>query len=199
MSFSQITRGDTLHHALVWISARNRTTGEVETAGFWTGGEDRSFNIGGADRLYHGIGQVLQVPPMVSRVGAFVQAQEIILSANSPEIEAALRGYDPRLAPVEIHVARFDPLTHALLGIDRAMRGIVDGTPRTKPAKGQAGAQWVLKLVSAGMRALTRPLIRYRSDAAQSRMILPDGRPDRFYRHADVAGAVERFWGMNRT
>lgn len=197
MTISTIPRGDTLHQALVWISARNRATGAVETAGFWTGGEDLAFTVEGQVRPYFGIGQVVRVPPILSRVGGVVQMQELVLSGNSPEVEAALRGYDPQLAPVEIHVARFNPLTGALLGIDRVFRGTVDKAPRQIPAKGGEGTEWTLSLAS-GMRALTRTLTTKRADASQRVRRLPDGREDRFFRFADVAGSVERFWGMDR-
>lgn len=197
MSIPQIARGDTHHHALIWISARNRLTDGVETAGFWTGGEDRAFTVEGEARSYFGIGHVLDVPPILSSEGGVVQMQQLRLSANSPEIEAALRGYDVRQAPIDIHVARFDPATGALAGIDRAFRGFVDKAPRTIPAKNGDGSEWALDLASS-MRSLTRALTVMRSDASQRVRLLPDGRPDRFFRHATVAGSVERFWGTVR-
>jgi hypothetical protein len=197
MSFSAIARGPVHHHLLVWIVAKNRATGAPEAAGFWTGSEDRAFTIAGVARSYFGVGHVIDVPPIVSRPGGIVQSQRLVLSANSPAIEAALALYDARLAPVEIDVARFDPATMALLGIDPAFRGQIDGAPRTTPAKGGTGAEWTITLVS-GMRDLTRALIATRSDASQRSRLLPGGAPDRFFRHADLGGAVEGFWGTER-
>lgn len=196
MTVSQIARGDTCHHVLVWITARNRSTGLDETAGFWTGGEDATFTVAGQARLYYGVGHVLEVPPIKSRPGV-IQMQELRLSATSPEVEAVMRGYDPRLAPVEIHVARLNTETGALLGIDRAFRGFIDRAPRQIPAKNQSGSAWTISLVS-GMRSLTRRLTIKRSDASQRVRKLPGGADDRFFRWADVAGKVERYWGMER-
>lgn len=197
MSFSAIPRGPVLHHVLIWITAKNRATGLPETAGFWTGGEDRSFTFGGSSRSYFGVGQVVDVPAILSRPGAIVQSQRLVLTANTPEVEAALSLYDARLAAIEIDVARFDPETMALLGIDPAFRGQVDSAPRATPAKGSSGSEWTLTLVS-GMRELTRPLIATRSDASQRARLLPDGRADRFFRYADLSGSVEGFWGTER-
>lgn len=197
MTYSAITRGATVHHQLIWITAKNRATGLLETAGFWTGGEDRTFTVEGQQRTYFGVGHVVQVPPVVARVGAVVQSQEIQLAGTSPEVEAVMRGYDPRLGPVDKHTARFDPETMQLLGIDRVFRGQIDKAPRRIPAKNQSGAAWSISVVS-GIRALTRPLNINRSDASQQARTLPGGGPDRFFRWADVAGNVERFWGQER-
>jgi hypothetical protein len=197
VTVSQIERGDTHHEVLVWIVARNRVTQAEEAAGFWSGGENRSFLVQGSVRAYFGIGAVIDAPPILARVGGVAQVHQVILAANGPEVEAALRGYDPRLGRIEIHVVRFDPQTGAELGIDRLYRGRVDKAPREIPAKGGDGDVWSIEVVS-GMRALTRPLTLKRSDASQRARLLPDGRPDAFFRYADVAGAVERFHGMER-
>jgi hypothetical protein len=197
MSFSQITRGPMMHRVLIWVSGKNRVTGATETAGFWTGGEDRAFTIDGQVRTYAGVGHVIGVPVIASRAGGLVQSQELTLSGTSPEVEMAMRMYDPRLAPVELHVARFNPETGALVGIDRVFKGTVDKAPKRTPGKGQGGASWTVTIVS-GARALTRSLTLTRSDASQRAVALPGGGADRFFRHADVAGAVERRWGTAR-
>jgi hypothetical protein len=134
---------------------------------------------------------------MVVRSGGYVQFQELQLSGTSPEVEAVIRGYDVRLAPIQIHVARFDHGSGALAGIDRAFKGNVDGAPRRIAAKNDSGSAWSLSLAS-GMRRLTRPLTLKRSDASQRVRTLPDSRPDRFFRWSDVAGRVERYWGVER-
>jgi hypothetical protein len=197
MTYSPITRGATQHHVLVWIVAKNRVTGLPEAAGMWTGGEDRTFSVESAARVYYGVGHLMEVPPIVTRAGAVVQSQELRFSATSPEVEAQMRGYDARLAPVEIHVVRMNPETGETLGIDRVFRGQIDKAPRRIPAKNETGAEWPISLVS-GMRSLTRPLNTRRSDASQRARLLPGGGEDRFFRWADVAGSVERFWGTER-
>lgn len=195
MTYSAITRGPTVHHQLVWITAKNRTTGLPETVGFWTGGEDRAFTIGGQARSYFGVGHIIQVPPILARAGSVIQSQEVKLSATSPEIEAALRGYDPRFAPIEIHTARFNPETMALLGIDRVFKGEINKAPRRTPAKNQTGAEWTLTIVSRA-RSLTKTLNLKKSDASQRARLRTNNEPDGWFKYADQAGQVERFWGM---
>ena len=196
MAYSQITRGATAHHVLVWITARNRTTDATETAGFWTGGEDVTFTIDAEQRLYYGVGHFLQVPSIVARAGGIIQYQEINLAGTSSEVEAVMRGHDPRLMPVEMHVARFNPDGTGLIGVDRVFKGTVDKAPRQIPAKNQSGSAWTIS-VASGMRSLTRPLTLKRSDASQRQRTIPGGGEDRFFRYADVAGTVERYWGTD--
>ena len=192
MSYSAISRGAVSHDILIWIKARDRSTGLPETMGLWTGSENLSFTIDGEVRTYQGAGQLLNIPPIKSRIGLTVQMQTVGLAAVSPEVETAIRLYDSRLAPVEIHVARFDPETNALLGVDRVYKGSIDKAPITTPAKNGNNGGVSLSLAS-GARALTRRLTTKRSDESQRRRS-----DDRFFRFADVAGKVERFWGTQR-
>ena len=192
MSYSAISRGPVSHDILIWITARNRSTGLAETMGLWTGSEDIAISIDGDVRSYRGAGQLLDVPPLKSRVGLTVQMQSLGLAATSPEVETAIRLYDSRLAPVEIHVARFDPETNAFLGADRVYKGSIDKAPIVTPPKNGGNGGVNLSLAS-GARRLTRSLTVKRSDESQRRRS-----DDRFFRFADVAGKVERFWGPRR-
>lgn len=192
MAFSAISRGPVAHHVLVWIEARNRDTGATEASGLWTGPEARQFTVGGVARTYHGAGQMLSVPTLTARAGVGVQMHRLGLSALSDEVEQIMRGYDPRLAPVEIHVARLDPQSDALLGIDRVYRGSIDQAPIVTPAKGGSDGGVSVSLASAA-RSLTRPLTLKKTDESQRARS-----DDRFFRFAEVAGKVERFWGTKR-
>ena len=192
MSFSAIPRGPVSHAPLIWIVARNRDTGAPETMGLWTGSSDRTFTVEGEVRSYKGAGQILDIPPIQSRMGPYVQMQTIGLAAASPEVAQAIRGYDSKAAPVEIHVARFDPETDALLGIDRAFKGGIDTVSIETPAKGEPGGAVTAELASAA-RDLTRPLTHKISDESQRQRS-----GDRFLRYADIAGMVERWWGTKR-
>lgn len=192
MTYSAIARGPVSHDVLIWIVARNRDTGLAEALGLWTGRETRSFTVEGSARSYFGAGQVLDVPVIRARAGVTVQMHGIKLAALSPEVETAVRLYDVRLAPVDIHVARFDPDSDALLGIDRVYRGVVDKAPIVIPAKSGSNGGVELSLASAS-RSLTRSLTNKRSDASQQKR-----GGDRYFRWADVAGKVERFWGTTR-
>ncbi|MFE3839657.1 hypothetical protein ABNX41_21770, partial [Rhodobacteraceae bacterium PA1-206B] len=56
-----------LVHQLLWISARNRTSGAVETLGLWTGEDHQSITVGGQSRTYYGAGAVLGIDPVTQR------------------------------------------------------------------------------------------------------------------------------------
>lgn len=177
-------------HALIWIEARNRGTGETETIGFWTGDDHAGFVIGGQARTYYGAGSTLGLDPIRRGTGLQVRTQRANLSGITPETQLALRGYDARHARVEIHRAIFDPDT-LLLADDphQLFRGYIDRLKIHTPAKGEAGKVEV-ELASAA-RALTTPLSRKRSDAS----LRGRAPTDAFRQYASVADAVETSWG----
>lgn len=197
MPFDAVTERDTAHRILVWIEAKNRDTGGVEAAGFWTGVEDLQFSVEGELRDYRGVAGLIGMRPVTSRPG-LVQEQELVFAGNSAEVEAVLRGYEPRLAPIQVHVARFDTGTGALIAVDRWVKGVIAGAPRSIPAQNQPGSQWSLR-IAPRLRAMTRPLPTRRSDASQRRRLLPDGvTPDAFFKFADIVEQVDRSWGTTR-
>ena len=174
---------------LVWITAKDRSTGAAQTFGMWTGDDDRTFTIGGVARVYAGAGAVLQVPMMLYQVGVAVRMHQLRLSSLAPDVVAAIRQYDARFASVELRRALFDPGTNALVAEPhRVFRGWVDTVKMTTPEK-NGRADCVVTLASAA-RALTRGLPIMRSDATQQ---LRSG--DRFRRFIDVSGTVDVAWG----
>jgi len=88
---------------LVWIEAKNRSTGATETAGFWNGADDRSFTIGGVSRTYTGAGTLLQVGGIKGAVGLDVRMHDLSLSGVPQEVIDLVYLYDARLAPIEVH------------------------------------------------------------------------------------------------
>jgi hypothetical protein len=176
-------------HVLIWVTAKDRSTGAAQPIGFWTGDDDQTFVIGGQARLYHGAGAVLQVPVMLYQVGLSVRMHTLRLSSLAPEVVAAIRQYDARFAPCEIHRALFEPGTNALVAEPhRVFRGWVDAVKIATPAKG-GRADCSVTLASAA-RALTRGLPIMRSDATQQ---LRSG--DRFRRFIDLSGTIDVAWG----
>ena len=192
MSYSAISRDSVHHEVAIYITARNRTTGLAEEMGLWTGREDISVTIGGDVRTYTGAGPVVMFPPIRTRVGLTVQMQTVKLAALSDEVENAIRLYDSRLAPVEIHVIRFNADTGDFIGVDRVFRGSIDKAPIITPQKNGEGGGASISIVPSS-RSLTRGLTVKRSDESQKLRS-----NDRFFRYADVAGKVERFWGTAR-
>ena len=151
-------------HWLVWMGARNRQSGAQEWAGFWTGDDDLNFTIGGDARLYYGAGAALDVEPITQEVGLQVRMQTVRLSMT-PEVDQAVRGYDPSLQPVEIHRAVFEPVTMALVAEpELAFAGTVDGTPIEEGPMG--GISSVALAIASKARSLTRLIPVMKSDAA---------------------------------
>lgn len=183
-------RGSFVGHVLIWLTARNRSTGADETIGFWTGSDHREFTISGDPRTYYAAGAMLQVDPIRRQTGIRTRTQRVTFSQIAPEVLQALRGYDPRHAPVEMHRALFDPETDALIDEPHViLRGFVAKAPITTPAKGEAGSVQVE--IATHAQALTRILGRSRSDASM-RTRAPD---DAFRQYASIADAVDTPWG----
>ncbi|MFZ5710346.1 MAG: hypothetical protein ACOY4T_11800 [Pseudomonadota bacterium] len=183
------TRPDALRvHTLVWITAKDRATGLPASMGLWNGFDHQQFDLGGI-RDYYGAGTILGLDRITYGSGLSVRMHSITLAAISPEVEQAVRGYDARLAPVEVHGVVIDPVTNTIVGAPwLALRGWVDEVDIRTPATGGEGGV-ELRIASAA-RALTRKLELKRSDASHR---LRSG--DRFRRYAEISGSVSTAWG----
>lgn len=184
------SRGATVAHVLIWLQARNRKTGTAETIGFWTGDDHREFAIDGQTRTYYGAGAAMAPDPLRLRTGVKAGSWRCKFSGASREAQMAVRGYDPRHAPVEVHRVLFDPLSRNLLDEPHLkLRGYVDTISYQTPAKGGTGG--ITVQVAGSARALTRGLQRHRSHATlQAR---DDG--DDFRKYASVADSGDTPWG----
>ncbi|MEQ9241235.1 hypothetical protein [Roseovarius indicus] len=175
---------------LVWIEAQNRTTGEKELAGFWNGLDTVVFSIGGEERVYAGAGALLGIEPVVATVGLEVRMHRLSLSEISPAVAQAVRGYDARLAPVEVHRAMIDPATNNLVGIPhRIIKGTVDSIKIPEGTEGES-EPLSMTVADAG-RSLTQTLTLKKSDATQRAI----SAADRGREYAAISGAVKVFWG----
>lgn len=178
---------------LIWISARDRSTGAVETIGFWTGEDHQVFSIGGVNRTYYGAGDVLSVDPIRRSTGLQVHSQRVSLSQVSEPVAQAVRGYDPRHAPVEIHRALFDPLSGGLVDEPHVLfRGFVDKLTISTPAKGESGS--ITMEIASQARALTKALSRYRSNAT----LIERAPTDTFRKYSARTDKVEVPWGSGK-
>lgn len=175
---------------LFWITAKDRSTGNPITFGFWNGEDDRNFTIDAVSRLYYGAGNLALPEPVIYSVGLRVSTYTLDLSPLSPEVQAALRTYDARLAPVEIHRAALDPQSDTLIEEPmRILKGIVEEAPIGTPEVGGEATMQVR--ISTSAVQLTKRLTQTKSDATQS---LRSG--DRFARYIDVSGQVPVSWGV---
>ena len=183
------TRSGVVPRHLIWVSAQNRITGLPEEGGIWSGAQNRVFTINGTPRLYVGGGGLVNIDALTTEIGLAVRIQRLTLSPMAPEVEALIREYEARLAPVEIHRALFGPASDDLIAEPhRVFRGWIDEAPDEKGALEGEG-KVTLSLASAS-RALTKGLALKRSDEGQR--LRGD---DRFRRYADVSGSVPVYWG----
>lgn len=177
---------------LLWVTARNRTTGAAETMGLWTGEDHLDFTIDGQVRTYFGAGGLVDVPPLTFQSGLLVRRHRVTIGILTPEAQQLLRGYDARLGLVEIHRALFSTETRQLVADPhKVFTGWIDElTIKTPAAGGRAVAE--VALVSAA-RGLTVALPLKKSDEVQK---LRAG--DRFRKYQAISGTFETVWGETR-
>lgn len=177
---------------LVWIQAKDRSTGASASIGLWTGPQDAAISIGGVSRTYLGAGEILGLPDIETEIGLAVREYRLQLSGIAPGVETAARQYDARFAPVEIHRALFNVDTGALVAAPvRVVKGWCERLSfETGPIGGSAVAEMT---VVSNARILTRTLATKKSDESQK---LRQG--DRFRKYAEVTGQVGVWWGERR-
>ena len=182
---------DASKHAeiLIWIEAKNRSTGAIEAQGFWTGEGDRSFDPGSGSRLYKGDGRVVEVENFPYREGLEILTHRFSLAMADADIEALIRGTDCRMARVEIHRALFDADGN-LIGTPHPMRiGDIDEQSIMLAASG-----YVAQLVSVPLTRMgTVTLQEKRSHATQQ-----DRSNDKFFRYKNAPDSVVEPFGTGQ-
>ena len=171
----------------VWIVARNYSTGAPEPLGFWDGEYDLTLTVNGAPRTYVRANSVFTVPTITTQVGIEQRVLRIPIAGISDALVTAVRAYDARLAPIEVHRLVFDPVTGAQLGFWRAFKGVVDQVTLPRGAVGGESEGEIAAVSSA--RALSRVLPFKKSDATQARRS-----GDRFRRYVAISGEVNVKW-----
>lgn len=172
----------------VWVEAKNRSTGAVETMGLSQLDDTTTETVINGrtllptSRVYQGVGANLRVPPIPLTTDFTVRTIRVGLSQISAAAQQLVRGYETRRAPIEIHLGYCDPETGLLLAPPRPIFvGWVNGNPITTPAANSEGGIDV-ECVSY-VRKLTFTNPAKRSDEQQKLR-----QNDRFRRYTDVAG-----------
>lgn len=175
---------------LLWIVARNRTTGAPEEIGFWTGDDHQVFDIGGALRTYLGAGDIIDVPPIRTRIGLRVRTHRITLPPQSAEVRQMLREFEPRQSRVEVHSCPMDiDSGHALGAPVRFIKGTLNKAPERIGSKNEA-SKLVLEVESNARRlTLSVPLMRSNEELRRRNPI------DRGREYSDIAGDWIVPWG----
>ena len=184
---------------MIHVVARNRATGAQEALGLWQGDDHLTIAINGVNRSYFGAGTLIGMEPIRAGIGLEVRMLQLALSPLTPEVALMLRGYDARLAPVEIHRGLLSLETGQMIAEPiRVFRGWVDEVKIRTGAVGETGevsgnSEATVTLASAA-RGLTRALTLTRSDAEMRRR----NAGDRFRAYTDIAGEVGVWWGEKR-
>lgn len=180
---------------LVWITAKDRSTGSPESVGVWSGRVPTTVPVinpkdGSTDnRVYQPLGQLI-VPPIPATMDLEVRTIRIRLSRLSGALLNAIRLYDAKMAPIEIHRGIFDPTTGRL--VDPAMCrffGFINAAPITISPSGQEGG--IELECTSYSRIMTRTSGKLFSDE-----VLKDRSGDRFGQYLDVAGDWRIWWGQ---
>jgi hypothetical protein len=185
--------------SFVWVVAKTRESPISNVGiGFWTDAgvytcdvidaltgstDERSFNGGAIVSLGH--------IPLVSDFG--VRAVDIKLSAIDPAVEAMVRTYDVRGAPVQIYRGFFNPDTHELVAPARArFVGFIDAAPIATGAEGEESS------VTLSCASHTRELTRKNSEVRSHESQLKRSATDTFYKDTSSVGDWEIAWGEHR-
>ncbi len=185
-------RAGVIARHLVWITAKDRSTGVPQSIGIWNGDDDQVITVDAVARTYLAKGALLDLPPMTYQAGLFVRSYEIQTSPLAQPIIDAIRLYDARLAPIEIHRVLLDTSSRAIIDTPyRMFKGWIDDVAISTPSiSGESIC--TLKCVTSA-RALTRTVTLKKSDDSQRRRS-----NDQFRRDAELSNAIDVFWGEER-
>jgi hypothetical protein len=183
----------------VWITARNRDTGEAESAGFWSDLGTVSAPVIDAltqsevTRDFTGCGSALTIGTLSLTSDLTVRTLDVGLSQIDENIALVVRGYDVKLAPIQVYLGLFDPVKHKLIrAAFPVFVGFVDEAPIVTPKEGEFGSI-TLKCVSR-LREMTRANPDVRSGASQK--VRSAG--DTFYDDTQNVPDWDIFWGQQK-
>lgn len=182
-------RTATQAHVFLWLTGRNRSTGNSESIGLWTGDDHEAFVIGGVSRPYYGAGAIIRVDPIRAGVGLSVRHHRVTLPPVLPEVRQLLRGYEMRQAAVELHVWPFNASGRPIGAAKRLVKGTLAEAPENLGAEGGDGK--VSLVIASAARRLTFGLPLVKSNAA----LRERDATDRGREYSDVAGQWTVPWG----
>lgn len=180
-------RKPTMRHWLIYVQARDLTTGDPSPIGLWTGDDHATITAEAEARFYYGAQGEVTIPNITYGSGTDIVSGEITLPI-SPEAETLVRGTNLRFAPVDLHCALYDAETGDLLDVRRFFKGTIDGAPIYTPALNGL-ASLSLKMVSSA-RAGTMTTKAKKSDQSQRTR-----QGDRFRRYSDLGTVSADPWG----
>ncbi len=179
----------------VYITAKDRSTGAPASIGIWNGDEDITITVTSAvtglpsSRSYYGAMNI-EMGGITRTANLTVQNVELQMSQIADIAQEIVRGYDVRLAKVEIHEILFSTETRQPVSTPfPVFLGEVDTAPIETPAIGQDG-NITLNIVSDAISMLTRSNPKKSSYEAQLRR-----GGDEWGKYASTVGTWKVPWG----
>lgn len=179
----------------LWIEARNRTTGALVPAGFWSDVGSRQAQVVNPRtglavmRTFEGAGGLIDISPIPMTSNLAVQTVTITLSQIA-RTDALSRTYDIKQARIEIFRGLFKPATLVQLAPAYArFIGYIDGAPVNTPAEDGEGSIDITAVSHS--QEMSRRNTATRSDADMKRKTPGDT----FNRHAATVGKWDMKWG----
>lgn len=181
----------------IWITAKELNSTVPVTFGIWTGDDDISISVVSGTtglpeaRLYYGaLNLTISDMPRVSDMTA--QSISLEMSQVADVTQLIARGYDIRLAKVEIHEMTLDTATGQLSASPQlAFLGQVDTAPIETPAAGQDG-KITLNVISDAISMLNRTNPQKSSYEGQKRRA-----NDQWGKYASTVANWSIPWGQN--
>lgn len=188
---------------LIWMTAKTRAATPVPVAmGFWDDVGTRSIQVidaltgAAVTRSFVGAGSLIQVDDVVAAAALDVRELVIRLSGIDASVAQAVRGYDARLAPIQVYRVLLNPVSGTAIAAARPrFVGIVDTLRIRDPARGGQGGIEISAV--SQMRELTRANPDMTSDDSQKDRAAALATPlvDRFYEHANSVVGWTIAWG----
>ena len=184
----------------VHIRAKNRGTGDLEGIGFWNGIVPMTAEVtdpsdgSTVSNLYQAGGALLKMPSIPAGLNLEVRTIRLQFSRLSEAVLNAIRLYDAKMAPIQIHRGIFDPTTRRL--VDPAIcrfDGYINRAPVRLPKAGGTGT------VDLECVTYARILTRTSGKKFSHETIKDRTSGDLFAKYVDVAGGWRIFWGEEET
>ena len=177
--------------AFVIIKPKTFVTAIETPICWWTGPYDAAFNLDGVSRTFVGSRGLLSVDlaPMVYGLGFGVNTWQFGVGIADEDTDAEIRGYDYRLAPVEVYRGIFDGLTNTLVETPhRMLKGRAQSAPIVESEDGSVKCMFT---VSTAAIDLTRNMPDKMGDA----FLRTRAPTDSFFQYTAVSGTFPQKWG----
>jgi hypothetical protein len=180
----------------LWIVARDRSTGDPVSVGFWSDVSNVSALVLDPDtdapvsRDFYGAGGLIQIDDIPAVASVTIQQISIRMSQLDEMVEQAVRLYDIKQARVEVYTGMLDPDSRRMVApaICRFV-GFVDTVNIETPSENAEGG--VTIACSSHTQEMTRANPATRSHEDQKIR----SSTDQFFVDAAVCGEWQHYWG----